>query len=149
MDLLTSAKTSVSKVTSGTSADERSISVVASSVVVTVVKRKGTFVDIWMDFTKLLLYSFRLWFRLFIKTLNLSLFLKDKFSLQNGFVHLCKEFHFQCIQCHKCKRKIRQRCCKWRCRDSCEAKENIHQYLNIYNNTSTFHLWIAYSSFDT
>jgi hypothetical protein len=46
MDLFTSAKNSISSVSSVTIADERSISVVASGVVVAVVKRKGTFINI-------------------------------------------------------------------------------------------------------
>ena len=47
MDLFTNAKSSISGVASVTSTNERSVSVVANGVVVTVVKEKRTFIDIW------------------------------------------------------------------------------------------------------
>ena len=60
MDLFTSAKNSISSVSSVTIADERSISVGASSVVVTVVEGNRTFIDIYTCNTKLLHYHFRM-----------------------------------------------------------------------------------------
>jgi hypothetical protein len=49
----TFARSSISIVSNVTSAQKRSISIAANGIFVTVVKKEGTFIDIWKYLTKL------------------------------------------------------------------------------------------------